>query len=45
MRSSDTPESEGPPDWSKEPRSDDMLSEEAKRRIAEVLRELAERGE
>jgi hypothetical protein len=43
MRSSNTPESKaGAADWSKETPSDDLLSPEAKRRIAEVLRELAE---
>lgn len=45
MPSSDSPASEreeGAPDWSKEPRSDDLLSDEARRRIRQVLRELAE---
>lgn len=50
MPLSDIPESEpqqGPSDWSREKASDDMLSEEARQRIGEVLGELAkiERGE
>jgi len=51
MRSSDTPESEVThermthervPDWSHEIPSDDQLSQEARQRIAKLLRELAE---
>ena len=42
MRWSDTPETETPPDWSKEIPSDDRLSPEAKRRIKEVLEKLAQ---
>lgn len=50
MRSSDTPETErewpqGPADWSKEIPSDDLLSDEAKERIRNLLEELRERGE
>jgi hypothetical protein len=36
---------QGPADWSRETPSDDQLSQQARQKIAEVLRELAERRE
>lgn len=47
MHSSDTPETDTQkrvPDWSREIPSDDQLSQQARQKIAEVLRRLAEQG-